>query len=649
MKNFPTALIFVANLILALSLTAQDGGTIQADLESIASKEAEAAADHLHFTRHETAAQTDMHYQVMRWEIDPAIFYVKGEITYYFKSNVNGLTTLVLDFTNELTVTSITRGGNALPYLHTPDQLLTINLNRTLSIGDRDSLTIIYEGEPLANGFGSFVKGSHQDQPIIWTLSEPYGCRDWWPAKQDLIDKVDSIDVYITTPLNLLAAGNGKLMSITESNGKHIHHWRHRYPIAAYLIALAVTNYTAYSDYLVYSPTDSIHILNYMYPEYVDVAKASSGQVLDFMALFNELFGLYPFADEKYGHAQFGWGGGMEHQTMSFMVNLSTGLVAHEMAHQWFGDKVTCGTWKEIWLNEGFATYLTGLTMERFSPDLYWPIWKNSTANSATSQPGGSVYVPDTTDVNRIFSSRLTYNKGAYVLHMLRWVMGDDQFYEACRDYLNNPGTAYDFGRVYELQGYMESRSGIELDEFFADWYYGEGYPSYTLQWQEKQDSVIFWLSQVPSHASVSFFEMPVPVTIAENGNSYTYVLDHVSQDQRFAFYTGDVTIDSVQLDPERWILSRDNQVHQLPTGTHDLINQQRYKAFPNPTADILQFNNAIDISIVTLINVNADQIPLPWDQRKASVSNVPAGFYVAELKNADGQVIGMVPVMIIH
>jgi aminopeptidase N len=339
----------------------------------------------------------------------------------------------------------------------------------------------------------------------------------------------------------------------------------------------------------------------------------------------------------------------MEHQTMSFMVNMGTGLVAHEMAHQWFGDKVTCGTWKEIWLNEGFATYLTGLTMERFSPDLYWPIWKSSTANSATSQPGGSVYVPDTTDVNRIFSGRLTYNKGAYVLHMLRWVMGDDQFYAACRDYLNNPGTAYDFGRVYELQGYMESRSGIELDEFFADWYYGEGYPSYTLQWQEKQDSVIFWLSQSPSHASVSFFEMPVPVTISENGNTYTYVLDHVAQDQRFAFYTGDVTIDSVQLDPERWILSRDNQVHQLPTGTHDLINQERYKAFPNPSADILQFNNAIDISFVTLINVNAESIPLNWDQRKASVSHVPAGFYVAELKNAGGTVIGMVPVMVIH
>jgi aminopeptidase N len=649
MKNNTFTLIVIACFLITHTVFGQGHLDIQADLEAIVNKEADAAEKHLSFRSHESAPLTDMHYQVMRWEVDPAVFYIKGDITYYFKSNVDGLTTLILDLSNELSVNTITRNATSLAYTHTPDQLLTIQLGRTLNIGDRDSLRITYEGIPQSNGFGSFVQSTHQGQPIIWTLSEPYGCRDWWPAKQDLIDKVDSIDVYVTTPLNLLAAGNGKLMGITESNGKHVHHWRHRYPIAAYLIALSVTNYTAYSDYFVTSPTDSIEILNYMYPEYVEEAKLSSQLTKDFMGLFNELFGLYPFADEKYGHAQFGWGGGMEHQTMSFMVNLNYGLVAHELAHQWFGDKVTCGTWKEIWLNEGFATYLTGLTLERFSANEYWPLWKSSTSNSATSQPGGSVYVPDTTDVNRIFSNRLTYNKGAYLLHMLRWVMGDDQFFAACRDYLNNPGTAYDFGRVAELQHYLETRSGIDLDEFFADWYYGEGYPSYVMEWEEQPDSVVFTLSQLQSHPSVSFFEMPVPVTISENGNHYTFVLQHTGQFQRFAFFTGDVEIDSVKLDPERWILTRDNIVTEFITGVHDVFNQDYFRPYPNPANDFLQFEHGEEIASVSLVDAVGKSISVAWNAQKANVSAVPAGSYIARLQNTAGELIGIVPVVIVH
>ena len=196
------------------------------------------------------------------------------------------------------------------------------------------------------------------------------------------MDKIDSMDVFITTPLDQLAAGNGKLMSITEIDGKLVHHWRHRHPIVSYLVALAVTNYEAYSDFVYLTNGDSIEILNYVYPENLDQIKDATKSSIDIMTLFNDLVGTYPYADEKYGHAQFGWGGGMEHQTMSFMGSFSFNLQAHEMAHQWFGDKVTCGSWTEIWLNEGFATYLTGLTYENFSTDEYWPLWKSSTRNS---------------------------------------------------------------------------------------------------------------------------------------------------------------------------------------------------------------------------------------------------------------------------
>lgn len=640
----PVFLLFVTPLLFA-----QPTFNPVFDQDELICKEQERAQfqmDHSH-SRNATADQTDIYYQVMRWDIDPAVNYVKGVITFYYKSRVDNLNQLVLDLANTHTINYIRRGNQDLAYVHSQDQLLTIDLGKSLNNGQVDSLTISYEGIPPANGFGSFEQSTHGDAPIIWTLSEPYGARDWWPTKQDLVDKVDSIDVYITTPLGNLGASNGKLISITEENGKLVHHWRHRHPIASYLVALAVTNYASYSNYCPLPNGDSIEILNYVYPENLSTAQQQTPDAVNIMSFYNEKFITYPFADEKYGHAQFGWGGGMEHQTMSFMYNLSYGLMAHEMAHQWFGDKVTCGSWTDIWLNEGFATYLTGLTMEEFSNDFYWPQWKSSTSNSATSQPGGSVYVDDTTNVNRIFSNRLTYNKGAYVLHMLRWVMGDDQFFQACRNYLNGTGTAYDFGRTTEFQEYMEDESGLNLDEFFSDWFYGQGYPSYHIQWKQQQDSVVIWINQAQSHPSVSYFEMPVPVWTFQNGDSTRLVMQNDQQDQRFSFYVGDVHIDSLQFDPERWILSRDNTVEHLTTGIDDPAANKLYSFYPNPAFDFIEFNPDAEISRVRLINAQGVEVKVTLDDHRLTWENLTPGMYGVLVENLKHEVVSVQPLII--
>ena len=585
------------------------------------------------------ANETDIYYQEMRWNIDPAQRYIRGQITYQFKSRVPSLSRLVLDLSNSLQVLQISRNSQQLTFDHTTDQLLTIHLDKTLNEGQSDTLTIEYEGEPPTSGFGSFEQSEHDGAPIVWTLSEPYGVRDWWPAKQDLVDKIDSADIYITTPLGQLAASNGKLMSIIEENGNLVHHWQHRYPIASYLIALAVTNYSAYSHFLPLQNGDTIEILNYVYPETLTQSMNATISSLDIMTLYNELFGTYPFAEEKYGHAQFGWGGGMEHQTMSFMGGFSFGLQAHEMAHQWFGDKVTCGSWSEIWLNEGFATYLTGLTYERYSPEQYWPQWKISTSNSAMNQPGGSVYVDDTTNVNRIFSGRLTYNKGAYLLHMLRWITGDDDFFEACRTYLNAPGIAYDFGSTQELQANLENQSGKNLDSFFQDWYYGEGYPSYTLSWTPQADSLIMWLSQTTSHPSVPFFEMPVPVEVILNGSPVMFTLDHTTQQQRFSFYIGNQTVDSVSIDPALWILSKNNVVTQITTSTDGPFQKESITLFPNPAdkfVEILPYQSTGRVLLTSLLgqtistNIRNGRIPL---------DEIPSGMYALRLVDVNGYV----------
>jgi len=638
-------------LFLASPLLFSQTFNVDFDLDDVICKEQERAQFQMDLShnRNATADQTDIYYQVMRWDMDPAVNYIKGVITYYYKSRVDNLSQLVLDLANTHTINYIRRGNQDLSYVHSQDQLLTIDLGKTLNIGQVDSLTISYEGIPPSNGFGSFVQGTHGTAPIVWTLSEPYGARDWWPTKQDLVDKIDSTDIYLTTPTGNLGASNGKLISITEENGKLVHHWRHRHPIASYLVALAVTNYTAYSNWCPLPNGDSIEILNYVYPENLADAQMLTPTAVTIMDFYNQKFGIYPFADEKYGHAQFGWGGGMEHQTMSFMYNLSYGLIAHEMAHQWFGDKVTCGSWTDIWLNEGFATYLTGLSLEYTSVDYWWPQWKSSTSNSATSQPGGSVYVDDTTSVNRIFSSRLTYNKGAYLLHMLRWVMGDDHFFQACRNYLNGSGTAYDFGRTTEFQEYLETESGIDLDGFFADWFYNQGYPSYHIQWTQQQDSLIIWINQAQSHPSVSYFEMPVPVwKFHNNGASERLVMQNNQQDQRFSFLVGDVIIDSLQFDPERWILTRDNTVEHLITGIDDPTENKLYSFYPNPASDYIQFNTDVEITRVRLINAQGVEVQTKLNDHRLTWSNLPPGMYGVLVENQKHEVVSVQPVLIL-
>jgi hypothetical protein len=573
----------------------------------------------------------DLKYCRAQWLIEPSVKYISGNVFYLFYHN-DSLNEFQLELSDSLVTDSVFMQGAMLNYTHNGN-ILTVDFNQYLPASQLDSLTVYYHGVPPETGFGSFAAETHgtNNIPVLWTLSEPYGAKDWWPIKQDLNDKIDSIDIIVRTPAIYKVASNGILVSETVLGTDKISYWKSRYPIASYLVALAVSDYTVFSTQAQLS-TGNLSVVNYVYNESLNDAQNAINEMIEHLIYFDSLFVPYPFMNEKYGHAQFNWGGGMEHQTMSFVGNFSYELLAHELAHQWFGNHITCGSWQDLWLNEGFATYAAGLCYERFSPNLYWKIWKGNQVDFISSSPGGSVFVTDTMDIPRLFDARLTYSKAAMLLHMLRWKIGDDNFFTALRNYQNNPLLSHSYARNIDLKNELEIASGQNLDEFFNDWYWGEGYPSYQLSYdQDNANLISFTLSQSQSHPSVSFFEMPIPVLFKNALHDTTIVFNHTFSGQSFSAQLN-FKVDSVIIDPTNWIVCNQNIVTQ----THDFsVSNTSLKLFPNPAQEYITLEAIGNIESITIYSIDGKIIKsnyvLPSSQNKSllvDIIDLQAGTY---------------------
>ncbi|HAH25050.1 MAG TPA: peptidase M1 [Prolixibacteraceae bacterium] len=583
-------------------------------------------------------ASYDLVYQKLDLELDPAVRYISGSVTSQVQILKDNIGTLSFDLSSALVVDSIHFDLGKIDYQHTNDKII-ISIPSSVQNNSFHLTTVFYHGIPPVTGFGSFTVSTHAGAPILWTLSEPYGAKDWWPCKESLSDKIDSIDVYITCPSQYKGASNGRLYTDQVSGTKRTTHWKSHYPIATYLVGIAVTNYETYSDFLDIADGKKIEVLNYVYPEYLQDAKSRSGEILDILGFYNTKLITYPFAAEKYGHAQFGWGGGMEHQTMSFMTSLSFDLVAHEMAHQWFGDYITLASWHDIWLNEGFATFMTGLVYETLKEGFYWPIWKDQEVKKITSADDGSVYVADTTSVNRLFDSRLTYAKGAYLLHMLRWEMGDANFFKGLKDYLTDPSLAYRYASQAKFLQHMEMAGDTSLTEYFKDWYYGEGYPNYRID--EFTDLAtnrqMIRVKQVPSNSSVSFFEMHIPIRVWKNGLSKDLRLYNTLQDQEFVI--SDEKVDSIQFDPQQWLCAKAD----ITTGVAEVLEPAFIQIFheystkrlriimpPSPEGGVLRIVDLNGRTVLTALLKDRDS--------GVEISKLHDGMYVVEVQTKDAQ-----------
>ncbi|TXK72934.1 M1 family aminopeptidase [Mesonia sp. K4-1] len=599
------------------------------------------AEKRIQFVSNSNTGNYDVNTQELNLQLDPSVAYIEGVITTTFTAK-QSLSSIIFDLAANMQVNEVTNSSNqTLSHSRSGDELI-INLNSTLAAGQTYTLSIDYEGNPIRSGFGSFEQTTHNGHEVIWTLSEPYGAKAWWPCKQDLNDKIESVDIFLTVPRfnsnneeNIPVANGLEVSNSFIGNSKTVH-FSHDYPIPAYLIAVAVTNYAVINNNYSFNGMN-FPLIDYVYPEDLASATQDLQETAPILNLFSTLFGNYPYENEKYGHAQFGWGGGMEHTTISFMGNFSRGLIAHEMAHQWFGDKVTCGSWKDIWLNEGFATYLSGLVVEDFDGASAFNNWKESKVLQITSQPDGAVYLSDndTLSVGRIFSGRLSYSKGAMVLHMLRKKLGDADFYQATQNYLDDPALAYGYAKTPDFRQKLEQQSGLSLTEFFDDWIYGEGFPTFSAYvTQPTSSSVNLTLNQTQSHPSVSFFETLLPVRLlGANGEILDTTVEHTSNNQQFTIPVNFTVVD-VEIDPQYDVITLNSTANLSISNA----KAELFKVYPNPAQDKIYFSQVQKpIQHIEIFDLNGRSVITEKQNfKEVNVESLSQGIYLLKVNFED-------------
>ncbi|MBF9220510.1 M1 family aminopeptidase [Hymenobacter ruricola] len=482
---------------------------------------------------------------------------------------------------------------------------------------------------------------------ITWSLSEPFAAHEWFPCKQVLTDKADSSDVWVTTTLPNKVGSNGVLVrTVPLANNKVRYEWKERHPIDYYLISVTVAPFVEYVTTAHPAGGPAVPIVNYVYNQsYLNYWQSDINLTAGFIENYSTLAGLYPFANEKYGHTTVPIYGGMEHQTMTSQDGFEFTLTAHELFHQWFGDNVTCASWEDIWLNESFASYGEYLSLQAFGQPGDARNWMNN-AHAYAQASSGSIYVADTTNVNRIFDYYLTYKKGAGVVHMLRYLLNDDtKFFRALRTYQNQfrGSTA----RTADLQRVFEAEAGRPLGYFFQQWFRGRGYPTFNGRWNQGGSNFVLRVTETASvPGTTPFFETDVDYRLTfSNGTTQTVRLHQANPTENYLL-TVSGTVTSVAVDPDQWILDlpgpapvRDNTL----LASRDAATAPVLTLYPNPCRDQLQLPDfgAATAQVLDATGRVVLRQAVPAAQPQLDTRALASGLYQLRLFAAGGQLLG--------
>lgn len=495
---------------------------------------------------------------------------------------------LFLNLGSQLRVTGVQINGESVIYNHLDDSLFISY--EFIPKTDLYTIKVFYQGDGNdSTDYGALHLKNSEYGSVVYSLTEPFSTKYWFPCKEVLTDKADSVYIYATVDKKLKVGSVGILKDVIDvDENKHQFRWRSTYPVAFYLISIAVGDYYEYTfDAILDSAGNKTKVMNYIYnsEDYLTANKESIDATKDMLFVFSKMFGLYPFYQEKYGHSIVPLGGGMEHQTMTTLGNFNFDLVSHELAHQWFGDYVTCKYWNDIWINEGFSSYSEYLAREDLKGPQSASDWMLNAHSIILEEERGSVYVPELQvgSSSRIFKYSLSYKKGAAIIHMIRHEIGNDSlFFQTLRTFLVrygfNTASGEDFKQV------LEEVSGKSFDNFFNEWYYGEGYPTIEFSWHQYNDMLYFHTNQSTSAPDITpFFHLKLPFQVVTPTMDTTVFFYMSNKMETFKMKVESPVYD-VKLDTENHLLKKVYEYgNNIDSSNVDL---QPVLIFPNPTYD---------------------------------------------------------------
>ncbi|MBN1116499.1 MAG: T9SS type A sorting domain-containing protein [Bacteroidales bacterium] len=549
--------------------------------------------------------------------------------------------TVILNLGNQLEVSSVELNDSLADFIHLDEKLIIID---SFQEDKKYRMKVFYQGDGNdKNHDGAVFTRQLNNSKFTYTLTEPYSAKYWYPCKEVLSDKADSVYVFITTEKKLKAGSNGLLFDVVEIDQKHVQYqWKSFYPVAFYLISFAVGDFMDYTFYV--DLGDSIPqmpVVNYIFNSESDFKnnKQKIDKTGDLIKLFSDLFGIYPFYKEKYGHCQTPMGGGMEHQTMTTLNNFDFDLVAHELAHQWFGNYVTCKYWNDIWINEGFASYSEYIALENLFSKEVADEWMNHAQSYVMTLRDGSIYVPDNElyDAHRVFDYILSYKKGASIIHMIRYELGnDDLFFRVIKEFLSKH--AFGAASGEDFKQVLEERSGKSFDNFFNEWYYGQGYPILNVDWYQKNDTLYLFANQtVSAPERVGLFHLKIQFkALYPTGDSLFYLEMNEKQEVYKIFLNKPVY--DVVVDPQNYLLMKQIINHLTDSGDMSL---SPVLFFPNPAKHELSYYSRVlyEPFNIDIYNISGRKVKTftglnPFGD-KLSLAGLEAGVYFFYL-NAD-------------